>query len=552
MQCIGPEGAHAVADAVLLVHLTVMDCPTRRCPGIRVRRRGKDGRRWCITPTLSRLQCSTGDVRRFAAAAGTAAILAAGCSEPARDEGRALRWRPCAAPSSSGPTAQVLASLDVTCATVLVPVDHDRKETGTYTIHLIRLHKRSGGSTEAARAPVLTLAGGPGGSGVDYAPVAAELWPPEILDRFDLVGFDQRGVGRSGQIRCAHSSPKRGPVPLPDFESDAGFAAVVAQARHGVQECIDSLGERASSYSTTAAAHDIDRIRAALRQDRLTLVGGSYGAKLGAEYVRLYPERMRAAVLDAPSDPTATWFESIERQVAGFESRLAEFGRWCTTQPRCAAIGDAAAAVRRLADRADAAPIPSFRPGDDEASTGWDVLSAVVSAMYDMRRWPDLVEGIKEARRGDTGTLRELADTSVPTGSYGDANFVINCDDSPDRAPEAEIRAAGKRLAERYPTFGRWGGWPLFGCTYWDVPRHSLTPPRAATVNPLLVIGTLRDPATPYRGAQVVAEGFGNARLLTVDGGDHAAFGRSACVGEHVAAYLVDLTLPPPGTRCPA
>lgn len=190
----------------------------------------------------------------------------------------------------------------------------------------------------------------------------------------------------------------------------------------------------------------------------------------------------------------------------------------------------------------------------DVPTYGPDVIDAVVAALYDDARWPDLADGLVEAARGDSGTLRELAD-AVRAGDEDsnaeDALRVINCNDSAPGPAEAEIKAAGARFAKRFPLFGVWGSWQLFGCAFWQPPRHTLKPPVAATTHPI-VVGTRHDPATPYTGAVAMAAGLGTAELLTWEGQGHGAVGRSDCVNRLVADYLVSLTVPPHDTRCPA
>jgi len=204
--------------------------------------------------------------------------------------------------------------------------------------------------------------------------------------------------------------------------------------------------------------------------------------------------------------------------------------------------------------KAQQAPIPSGRPGDVVATNGVEVLDAVASAMYDDVRWPDLAAGLDEAARGDSGTLRDLIDAvhSTEEANAGDAQLVINCNDSAPGPTEPEIRAACARLAATFPLFGVWGSWQLFGCSFWTPQRHTLAPPVAATGVPLVVVGTRFDPATPYSGAVAMASSLGNAVLLSWEGNGHGAVGRSDCVTRLVGDYLANLTVPPVASTCPA
>ncbi len=494
----------------------------------------------------------------MAVAAAVAVTVGCSATPPMAMDG--LVWGPCDSsvnPTTAGIAPDRLPRLTITCSLVDVPLDPLTTATstpttrgGTITIRLVRVHH---GPMEKAKEPLLLIAGGPGGSGVDNALYAAGYLPQATLDAFDLVGFDPRGVGRSGPIHC----PKQEPLsrPIADLTTDAGYSSVADPYREHVERCIAALDGNAGHYGTTATAHDIDAIRAALGEEKLTAVGWSYGAKLGGEYVRLFPSHVRAIVLDAPTDPTVPWIITSERQVAGFEDTFDAFVDWCATHLVCDALGDVRASTARLVERADADPIRSGRPQGDLPATGVDVLDGVTAALYDDARWPDLAEALAEAASGDSGSLREQA-ASVRGEVDADTNFqdalmVINCTDSAPGPTEEEIRSAAARFAKKYPLFGQWGAPQMMACTPWTAPRHTLHAPVAPSAPTILVVGTVHDPATPYQGAVSMAASLGHARLLTWEGVGHGAFGRDDCTGEHVSRYLVDLTVPPEGTRCP-
>jgi pimeloyl-ACP methyl ester carboxylesterase len=482
----------------------------------------------------------------------TALGLASCTSAPSR-ESASIEWRDCAAVTdvqAANIPAERFGRLEFRCGAVDVDLDPAHQDAGTIAVQLIRIHQ-SGGT--ATKDPLLLIAGGPGQSGVDYAAVTAGLLPDPVLDRFDLIGFDPRGVGHSQPIRCEHADS--GPPTFPDLLTAAGYAQAVTVMRRPTDECAKALGSKAALFNTTATAVDLDRIRSALGQPTLTYLGWSYGAKLGAEYARLYPDKVRAAVLDAPSNPRTTWIETAERQIAGFEHAFDQFTAWCATEGRCARFGNVRDFVGDLVRQAQKSPIPSGRPGDDVPTYGVDIVDAVVAALYDDVRWPDLADGLAEAADGDSGTLRDLADaggSGDKDSNAADAQLVINCNDSAPGPTEAEIKAAGARFAKQYPLFGVWGSWHLFGCAFWQPPRHTLQPPVAATSHPILVVGTRHDPATPYSGAVAMATSLGTAELLTWEGQGHGAVGRSDCINRLVAYYLSLLKVPPHNTRCPA
>ena len=479
------------------------------------------------------------------------ALSLASCAGPGDNPVTGIRWGSCQGVTdlSNPPVpAEKLARLTFTCGTVRVAADEADAQAGELTIQLIRATTAPGAGH---RRTVLLVPGGPGQSGVDNHAFLVGGMSARVLAAFDVVGFDPRGVYHSGQIHCEHQET---PPTLPDLLTDAGYARAAAEIKTATQECLRSLGGRASRFGTTAAAADIDAIRVALGEDKLTYVGGSYGAKLGAEYARRFPSRIRAGVLDAPTDPRTPWVTTIEHQVEGFENSLDEFVAWCGTRS-CQRLGDVRGFIAALVAKADRTPIRSGRPMGDDPLVGSQVLDAVVSAMYDPVRWPDLAEGLVEADDGDSGTLWGLVDASGASPrarAENDARFVINCTDSPPGPSEAEIRTAGARFRDRFRTLGVWGSWPLLGCSFWSA-RATLTPPAAPSAPPLVVVGTVHDPATPYAGAVSMAKVLGNgSSLVTWEGSGHTAFTRSPCVDALIDEYLLALTLPADGTRCPA
>lgn len=502
-------------------------------------------------------------MRATAPAAVLAAVIGlASCTSTPQHQAESIEWGHClrVAPRSLAELPpERLNQLEFGCGTVDVAVDPTDGNLGRIAVQLIRVRRATSAAGSATATagdkigPLLLIAGGPGQSGVEYAGVAAGYLSDQILDHFDVVAFDPRGVGRSAPIRCAHTDvPTLG---MPDLLSAAGYARAAAVAAHTSSACLSALGARAGAFSTTATAADIDAIRRALGERALTYVGWSYGAKLGAEYARRFPGSVRAAVLDAPTDPTASWTAAAEYQLRGFESALDEFAAWCGTDHSCRSLGYVRSSLAALVAQAERVPIPSTRPGDDEPADGADVIDAVATSMYDSARWPDLATGIVEASEGDSRLLRSLFDagrTDTEDTNEDDANLVINCNDSAPGPEPAQIMTAAARFAEQFPIFGRWGSYRLLACASWSAPRHPLAVPVADTEHPLVVVGTVHDPATPYAGAASMARVLGNATLLTWEGQGHTAYGRDACIARLVDSYLVSLSVPAPGTRCPA
>lgn len=492
-----------------------------------------------------------------------AVLVLAGCgagSAPEEHEAAArLRFTECAdrlPVADAGIDPARLARLEFGCADLAVPLDHSRPGGQQLSMAVVRVRHRD----QHRRIGSLVMnPGGPGQAGSAYVAYWASWLSDDVLSRFDVVTFDPRGTGGSEPIDCGPMPADDEPARYPDLLSAAGYRRSAAESRQAMAACADAVGRRAPFFSTRETAQDLDRLRAALGDRRLTYVGFSYGAKLGAEYAHRFPERVRALVLDAPSDPLSDPVAVTEAQVAAFERSFETWADDCPARPTCALLGDPREHVADLVSRANRSPIASLRPGDDLPATGSDVMSAVQALLYQQATWSVLDEALAEATAGDSGSLFEAvdrahgrsgADSGVPDPD--DANLVINCNDRPPGPSEVEIKAAARRLAARLPVFGAWGAGALFGCTFWPAERHVLEPPTAPAAPAIVVVGTVGDPATPYAGAVRLAQTLGHGTLLTWEGEAHTAYGQTACINRWVDAYLVDLTVPASGTRCPA
>jgi pimeloyl-ACP methyl ester carboxylesterase len=446
------------------------------------------------------------------------------------------------------------------CGTLRVPLDHEHPDGERLTIAVARA--RYSGQNDPIGSLVLNP-GGPGNPGLSYLPSWVSWLPEELLARFDIVTFDPRGTGASDPtINCGTMPEETMPGRLPDLVSASGFRREARMAERFGDACRTRLGHRAPFFSTEATARDLDLLRQALGDEKLSYVGFSYGARLGGEYAHRFPDRVRALVLDGPSDPEEDLVTTLERQVAGFEEAFAAYAESCPDRASCAALGDPREFVPALVEQATASPIPSGRHQSDVPAGGADVLDGVLALLYDDRAWPALDETVTTTKGGDSGDLwaaidgvraRDgLPDDDEPDAS--DANAVINCNDDDAAGPTGrQIRATAARFRARYPTFGRLLSPGLLGCRYWPVRRTGLEPPAAPDADPVLVIGSIHDPATPYAGAVTFARTLGSGVLLTSESEGHTAFGSSTdCVNRLVVRYLIDLDVPPSGTRCPA
>jgi pimeloyl-ACP methyl ester carboxylesterase len=337
-------------------------------------------------------------------------------------------------------------------------------------------------------------------------------------------------------------------------------AALAASFRTFASGCQQRAGKVLSHVSTVEAARDMDILRAVLGDERLTYVGASYGTFLGATYAELFPQRTGRLVLDGAMDPSLP-AETLNRdQTAGFETAFQAFAADCVKTADCplgtASPQAAAARMRAFFRKLDAKPVPT----DEGRELGESLATiGVIAAMYDEAAWPQLREALTRAMGGEGSGLLALADSYYerePDGTYSNlmyANAAVNCLDLPPAyAGPADAEKAVPSFEKASPVFGRGLAWAALNCTYWPTPAtgrpHRIT---AEGAPPLLVVGTTRDPATPYKWARSLASQLSSGVLLTYDGDGHTAYGRgSDCIDTAINTYLLEGTPPTDGKRC--
>nr|WP_104531063.1 alpha/beta hydrolase [Streptomyces specialis] len=448
------------------------------------------------------------------------------------------------------------------CASLTVPLDYENPDPAD-DIRLTVTRDRAGDASRRIGA-LLMNPGGPGASAVDFAQGSAEyLFPEEVRARYDMVGLDARGTGRSEPVECL-SGPEMDEYTLTDRtpDSDAEADQLLAAFEEFATGCQERTGELLGHISTIESARDMDVLRAALGDEDLYYVGFSYGTKLGAVYAGLFPQNTGRLVLDAAMDPRLPTLNTDREQAGGFETAFRSFAEDCVSGPDCA-LGseDADDASRRLSDffaEVDAEPLPSGDPNrpltESLATTG------VSMALYAEDLWPMLRAALTAAiDEGDGGPLLELADMyneREPDGSYGTTMFAfpaISCLDSPAGNEDAEaLEDTIGSYEEASPTFGRDFAWATLLCAAWPVePTGHPVSIAAEGATDILVVGTLRDPATPYAWAQGLADQLATGILLTYDGDGHGAYGgTSECVNSAVNSYLLENISPEEGTTC--
>ncbi|MFI6584744.1 alpha/beta hydrolase [Embleya sp. NPDC050493] len=442
------------------------------------------------------------------------------------------------------------------CGTLQVPLDHAKPDGPKIKLAVIK--KPAGGPNRIGS--LVLNPGGPGGSGLDFAQYAALRYPADLRKRFDIVGFDPRGVGRSTAIGCLTDNAmdtftQLDATPDTPAEEQAWLDGTGAYGRACANRSSDLLGH----VSTVDAARDMDLLRAALGDEKLYYVGASYGTFLGATYAELYPSRVGRLVLDGAMDPSQSAVAANKVQGGGFETALAAFLDNCVGGGSCSLGATRAAGlakIRGLLEQLDARPLPgdaTRRVTESIATTG------ILSPLYSKDQWPDLRQALEAALRGDGQPLLELNDQYYergPDGKYKNlmaANAAVNCLDAPPAATSREDveRELPGYLADS-PTFGRNLAWAGLTCASWPIPPTGRPHPiRAEGAAPILVVGTTRDPATPYTWAQSLAGQLASGTLLTYDGDGHTAFGRgSDCIDRTVVDYLTQGTVPTKGKTC--
>lgn len=445
------------------------------------------------------------------------------------------------------------------CGTMKAPLDYEHPSGGTDLTLAVARKKASGPGTRLGS--LLVNPGGPGGSAIDYLQYAAFGYPSAVTSRYDMAAMDPRGVARSEPIEC-----------LPDKQMDAYSATdvtpddqaevdkLVAADKTFAQGCEQHSGKLLDHVTTVDAARDMDIFRSLLGDQKLNYIGKSYGTFLGATYAGLFPQRAGRLVLDGAVDPSVSALDSSRAQAGGFEVAFDAFAKDCIGRRDCPlgtkSTADAAHRLEALFRSLDAKPLPT---GTSRKLTEALGTTGVISAMYDESLWPTLRTGLTKAAKGDGNVLLRLSDSYYERddkGHYSNlmyANAAVNCTDAPPAltGPDAAERAVSS-FREASPLFGDNLAWSSLVCAYWPV-RPIGHPQRieARGAAPIVVVGTTRDPATPYGWAKGLAEQLDSGVLLTYKGDGHTAYARgNDCIDKAVNTYLLNGTPPAVGKTC--
>lgn len=458
--------------------------------------------------------------------------------------GQVIRWEQCG---------------ELQCATAIAPLDWEAPAGGEIELALIR-HPARGDRVGS----LLVNPGGPGVSGYDAVATSLDIAATANLqDRYDIIGFDPRGVGRSTAIDCLPAkeldqflyAPARGIRGTTDWLTSQNDLT----HRFG-QACLRNTGELLGNVDTVSVAHDLDMLRAALGEQRLDYLGYSYGAYLGTVYAGLFPDHVGRFVLDGPIDPSIDRAAITRAQAKGFETALRSYLSTCIPAASCPFQGtadDALPVVREILDAVAKNPIPST----DGRVLGVDtLLLAIAAPLYRRDTWPALDTVFTSVVAGQAEFALTIVDAyygRTPEGTYSgnlpEAIRAVNCLDHAAQNNVEVMKEEARQLSREAPHLGVYFSFGDVSCLSWpyhsEAERAAITAPGAA---PILVLGTTGDPSTPYAWAVAVASQLESGVLVTRTGEGHTAYNKGdACVDAAVEEYLIDGVVPPADVSCP-
>ncbi|MEU4241781.1 alpha/beta hydrolase [Actinoplanes sp. NPDC026619] len=491
-----------------------------------------------------------------AAVALTAAVAAPGAATAAAR----VQWAACTEASLAG----------FECATREVPLDYDKPHGATTTIALSR---RSADDPAHKIGTIFLNPGGPGGAGrgMVVAAAAGRLVAPDVLARFDMVGFDPRGIGASDPLQCFPTDAEAEAlfaqmrlVPLSRSEISSTIRANVKYT----EGCVRNAGPLLTHMSTLNVAKDLDQLRQAVGDNKLNYIGYSYGTLIGATYANLYPGKVRAVIIDGNVDPDQRTNRRLDNKfdrAGGFEIVLSGFLSECDKAgANCAFAGNARTKFDALRDRLRHGPAEV--PDLGGTVTIDDLTDFISGTMYNIATWPDAALQLQiayDAIFGGGSAPAALAAHPFPKAKPGpgwsaddylyngnDSFLAVNCADAPLPRDPWLYPSIAAGFEKASPTFGRAEAFGEVACANW--PRISERydgPWDRKTANTVLVVNPTYDPATRYDFAKRMTTELGNARLLTLDGYGHTTR-YSACITGWYSQYLINGALPPAGTHC--
>jgi pimeloyl-ACP methyl ester carboxylesterase len=443
------------------------------------------------------------------------------------------------------------------CATLTVPVDYAEPEGETFELNLERV---PAGDPAQRIGSLVVNPGGPGAPGTSLVEDPSFAFTPPVLERLDVVAFDPRGTGESNPIDCV-ADPELDAFIAQDPSPDdaAETEQFLSEQEQFFAGCVASSDALVGHVSTVEAARDMDVLRGALREEQLAYLGFSYGTTLGGVYAELFPDNVGRFVLDGATDPTLDSRENSLSQARGFQTALNAYVDDCVAGGDCflgATREEGLAAIDGLLEDIEAQPLPTADERDLEIG---NAFYGVVTPLYSRENWPILDQALQEGLQGTGDTLLLLSDfyaSRNAAGGYDDnsleAFVAISCIDDPTTVAPEEVPEQYAAFDEASPTFGRVFAWGLLGCYGIQVEASESSPTVTAEgAAPIVVLGTTRDPATPYEEAVALAEQLDSGVLVSRDGDGHTAYNKgNACIDTAVEDYLLEGVVPEDGLEC--
>jgi pimeloyl-ACP methyl ester carboxylesterase len=445
---------------------------------------------------------------------------------------------------------------DNRCASLTVPLDYHDPAGRTIRLHLLEVP-----ASGSRIGSLVVNPGGPGAAGSSYAAGRGTYFDDPLLQHFDVIGFDPRGTGESSPVDClddrAFNAYLSGD---PDPRTPAEVAVFRRQQQSLARGCAAHDRALAAHVSTNESARDMDVLRAALGDSRMNYFGASYGTELGATYAQLFPQRVGRFVLDGAVDPTLGTRAAALQQAAGFQKALDAYAANCAQADIGCFLGKDVPSVEHtistLLDQIASTPLPT---SDGRRLTAGNAFYGIAATLYNRGYWILLSSALRSALGGDGTVLMKLADAYAERNADGtfQSNFLeafydISCLDDPSFVPYPKVPAQFPAFDRASPVFGRVYAWGLTACEGFALRSDETTPPiHARGARPIVVIGTTRDPATPYRWAVALAHQLDSGVLVSRDGDGHTGYHQgNGCVDDAVNSYLVSGVVPKGGLSC--
>lgn len=443
------------------------------------------------------------------------------------------------------------------CAEVKVPQNWNAQTDVDVVISIIR-----GNTAAKKKGSLLINPGGPGGSGVSAVAHSRDyLVSQNLIDNFDIIGFDPRGVGSSSAVKCLDDAGMTDYIfkIIPgERGSDQWLDAAQQSAKAFGEACSAQTGDLLGQVDTRSAARDMDVLRAVLGDEKLNYLGYSYGTYLGATYAELFPEKVGRFVLDGAIDPAASNFDVEVAQSQGFESALDAYLQNCVGKTSClfSSVEDGRTQIGQMLAQLEASPLL----GEDGRLLGANtLLTAIIFPLYRQNSWNYLTELFREIQSGKTGVAFALADAYYERSADGtfetnstEAFIAINCLDYTYENDRAVWRKQSQELIQQAPLFGPYMSYGEVGCTSWPhSSSHERGPIHASGAPPIIVIGTTNDPATPYQWSKNLATQLDQGLLITYEGEGHTAYNKSnSCVDSTVDDFFINGVVPSQPVLC--